>query len=846
MEPEHQTQNSKHTENDSLDLSSVDFKSIFEALPDLYMILDLDFRIVNISDAYSQSTLVRRNDVVGRGIFEVFPDNPDDPNANGVEQLRASLLKVLNYKVSSTMSMQKYDIRKQNGSGFEVRYWSPKNLPVIDSKGNLTYIIHKVEDVTEFVKLKQQRLEQTEITEEMKDQVAKMEAEVYARAKEAIKSTEELLMSERNLSVTLSSIGDAVLTTDANAIVTRLNPVAEELTGWTEKEALGCQVTKIFNLVNGRTGEPVTTPVLEVIASGKLKGETQNTMLVSRDGSKINISNNCSPIRNRDGLVTGTVLVFRDISEEFLAKAFLEKAKENAELANKAKDSFLATMSHEIRTPLSGLLGMLELLGLTVLSIDQKKMVQNALESGSSLLRILSDILDWSKIEEGKLDLSFQATSIHRLLSEVVTTYSHVASSKGLYLSFKIDPQLQRAHLLDPLRLSQILNNFVSNGIKFTSVGKVEVSAELVTNLTHAQQIKFSVKDTGIGLSPAEQSRLFNSYTQATSDTARLYGGTGLGLAICRRLADLMDGSIELDSQTGVGSTFSITLSIPTIEMDLTDLVSLDDDYKSIEPIVISQLGIPRILVVDDHSVNLELIMQQIELLGLQADGAEDGEKAIKLWHSKKYDLIITDCHMPIKDGYTLAKEIRSIEKARFHKRIPIIAYTANAIGEENNICYAAGMDEILIKPAKISVLRNTLIKWLPDNLKSNFHQVTDTYVESDSPIDFTDLKNIVTEPDRLISLLNRFKIHHQTDLKKLINELMDGNMTDAAHLAHRLKGSCKIAGARDLINGYVKIESFAKENNSKKALIEIEKMKDDIIKMEAYIDKLSNSKENC
>lgn len=165
-----------------------------------------------------------------------------------------------------------------------------------------------------------------------------------------------------------------------------------------------------------------------------------------------------------------------------------------------------------------------------------------------------------------------------------MTTYSHIASSKGLILTSTIDENIANAHILDPLRLSQVLNNFVSNGIKFTSNGKITVSAELVKNLTHAQQIRFSVNDTGIGLSKKDQSRLFQSYTQATADTARLYGGTGLGLAICRRLADLMDGVITIDSTPSVGSTFSITLSLPSIDIDINSLNTLTVEEDSIEP----------------------------------------------------------------------------------------------------------------------------------------------------------------------------------------------------------------------------------------------------------------------
>ncbi|TGL40371.1 ATP-binding protein [Leptospira perdikensis] len=692
----------------------LNFQNVFEALPELYMLLDLDFNIINISDAYAKATLIERDKVVGHNIFEIFPDNPNDKNADGVKLLRASLMQVLNYKVSSTMTLQKYDISKPDGSGFEVRYWSPRNSPVLDKAGNLICIVHCAEDVTEFVYLKQQKLEQSEVTEDMSERIAKMESEVITRAKEVIEKNEALLNSEQNLSITLSSIGDAVLATDEYGIINRLNPVAEGLTGWTESEAIGRNVNEVLKLVNAKTGITKDIPIFEVLSTGKAKVNSQDGILIHRNGRRINLSDNCAPIRNKSGQIIGSILVFRDISEEFAAKTFLEKAKEDAELANKAKDSFLATMSHEIRTPLSGLIGMLELLFQTNLSDDQRSMVKNALGSGNSLLRILSDILDWSKIEEGKLELSLQPTSINQLLSEVVTTYLHIASAKGLILTYSVDENILDAHIMDPLRLSQIINNFVSNGIKFTLKGNIKISATLVKNLTNAQQIQFSVTDTGIGLSKKDQTKLFQTYTQATADTARLYGGTGLGLAICRRLADLLDGTITIDSEPGVGSTFSITLPLPIANLDLKNSNQLGTENTSIEPITHPPSAVPRILAVDDNSVNLELLIRQLEILGLQVDGAEDGEKALMLWQTNKYDLIITDCNMPIKDGYALTKEIRNVETFSYQKRIPIIGYTANVLSEENERCIAIGMDEVLIKPARLTNLRHTLLKWLP------------------------------------------------------------------------------------------------------------------------------------
>ena len=316
----------------------------------------------------------------------------------------------------------------------------------------------------------------------------------------------------------------------------------------------------------------------------------------------------------------------RAILERRNSERELYLAKKEAELANSAKDSFLATMSHEIRTPLTGILGMLELLSLTQLDNEQFTTLDAARGSGRSLLRIVSDILDWSKIEEGKLELSPRSTSIPQLLQEVVNTYSQVASTKSLRLWQHADTHLRSAYIVDPLRLSQVLNNFVSNAIKFTQHGEVELRAELLNQLDSGDRIRFSVKDTGIGLAKNVQDRLFQRYQQESADTARLYGGTGLGLAICRRLAEMMDGVIELKSEQGLGSIFSITLTLPVSGTPVEALQALhpEVELRAVKPLFSGSMEAPLVLTVDDHPTNRNLLARQVKILGLQAETAEN------------------------------------------------------------------------------------------------------------------------------------------------------------------------------------------------------------------------------
>jgi len=948
-----------------------DFRALFESLPGLYLVLDCDFNIIAVSDDYARATLTRREDIVGSGIFAIFPDNPNDPGADGVRNLRASLMTVLATGKAHAMAIQKYDIRNPHvQGGFEERYWSPLNSPVFRPDGSLAYIIHRVEDVTEFIRLKQQGVKQNELTEELRERMEKMEAEMYLRTQEAARANDNLRDSEENLSVTLNSIGDAVLTTDEAGRVTRLNPSAEQLTGWPRKEAMGRPISEIFHIINQETRQPAVIPVIETLEKGVVQGLANHTVLIARDGSEYPIADSCAPIRDRAGEVIGAVLVFRDVSEEYATQkmlrdsathirtilsnmadciitfnekgivetvnpavervfeysdkeligqnikmlmpqsycdehddylrsyisgeeshvigrvrevygrrkngeifpvdlkvsemwlddgrrfigiirditerkhteALLQQAKEKAEVANRAKDSFLATMSHEIRTPLSGLLGMLELLALTPLDNDQKKTLQSARDSGHSLLRILNDILDWSKIEAGKLGLSVQATSIAQLVQDVVATYAHVASAKKLILQHEVDERMGQAHLVDSLRLSQILNNFVSNAIKFTPQGSAQIRAELLEQCDGAEKIRFSVRDTGIGLDPAQKARLFQLYVQATDNTARLYGGTGLGLAICKRLAEMMDAHLDLESEPGQGSTFSLTLVLPLTEIKPIQQVSQDTNELAVQPLAADVARAPVVLAVDDHPVNLALLSRQIELLGLRVEVAQDGESALAIWRSRKIDIIITDCHMPNMDGYELASAVRKAELREARPRIPIIACTANALGEENERCRIAGMDEVMVKPANLSTLRAMLLRRLSGLSEAEAVLTSESdRQEVYAPIDFSELANTVPDRAGQLALLRKFQLHQRHDHERLESILKKKDLGGVAHMAHRIKGASRMVGARELANAYAVIEQAAKRNDLEAACRGIEILTDAVSQFESYVSGLTD-----
>src|SRR5437879_3704498 len=332
-----------------------DFQTLFESAPNLYLVLTPDLKIVAVTEAYLRATMTKREEILSRGIFDIFPDNPDDPIATGVRNLQTSLERVLQNKASDTMAVQKYDIRKpeSEGGGFEERFWSPVNSPVFGPDKEVAYISHRVEDVTEFVRLKQERLKKEKPGESRRTTAGQMEAEVYQRASEVQEANrrleaanQELLRglserkraqeglekSEKWFSTTLESVGDAVIATDMNGAVTFMNSVAQSLTGWSQAEATGKAVDLVLNIVNKQTRRPAENPVKKVFREGKVAGLADHTLLLSKNGDEYDIEDSAAPILTDTGEGFGVVLVFRNITEKKRAEDETRRQKELLQL----------------------------------------------------------------------------------------------------------------------------------------------------------------------------------------------------------------------------------------------------------------------------------------------------------------------------------------------------------------------------------------------------------------------------------------------------------------------------------------------------------------------------------
>lgn len=599
-----------------------------------------------------------------------------------------------------------------------------------------------------------------------------------------------------------------VATTDARGTITYANDKFCAISKYARAELIG-QNHRLIN--SGYHPQTFFDELWQTIASGRVwKGEIRNR---AKDGTFYWVDTTIVPFLDAQGKPFQYIAIRADINERKRVEAALLSARDAADRASLAKDSFLATMSHEIRTPLGGLMGMLELLGFTPLNHDQRETVQAAMDSGQSLLRIVNDILDWSKIEAGKLALSPQPTSLARLVASVVNTYARVASARSLIVEQHIDARLDSSHLVDPLRLSQVLNNFVSNALKFTPKGQVEVRADLLDRDDGVERVRFSVRDTGIGIAPDVQANLFQSFQQGTSDTARMYGGTGLGLSICRSLADMMGGQIDLESAPGTGSTFSITLTLPVSQQAAEPLpvapVVMDVTHMPANIHKEAKADAPLVLVVDDHPINRKLMEIQLGILGLRSEMAENGEAALARWRDGKFDLIITDCHMPKMDGYALTRALRKHEADDARHRTPVIAWTANALVGEAERCHAAGMDELLVKPADLARLKATLSKCLIVAKPAGHGAPGFTAA---APIDFKVLNELTGDAAENAEILRDFMQQTRSDLAALEDAQQKRDIPASVRVAHRMKGASRMVGAGELAAVCMAAENAARQ----------------------------------
>lgn len=386
-----------------------------------------------------------------------------------------------------------------------------------------------------------------------------------------------------------------------------------------------------------------------------------------------------------------------------LAQLEIVRAKEKAEAASRAKSEFLANMSHEIRTPMNGVLGMASLLGDTELTEGQRDYLRTIISSAESLLRVINDILDLSRIEARRVELVRDTFNFKEMLDDIHSLFHPAAQAKQLVLRSNLDAEIPASLSGDRGRIRQVLINLVGNSIKFTKQGEVEIRIVLRGRVGESAWIQIVVRDTGIGIPGDKLSHVFEQFNQVDNSVSRNFGGTGLGLTISSELVKLMGGDIKVESQVGVGSVFTVDLTLPVVQAEGKKL-ELSSSRTS--PVFTKE---HRVLLAEDNIVNRNLAVKMLEKLGVAVDIAENGERAVDQMRQHHYDLVFMDCSMPVLDGFLATQQIRR----ELSKKVPIIAFTASAMEGDRERCLAAGMSDFLAKPFRREDFEAIISRWL-------------------------------------------------------------------------------------------------------------------------------------
>ncbi|MBN2007756.1 PAS domain S-box protein [candidate division KSB1 bacterium] len=750
-------------------------KTIVSSVGEGIIVYDHEFNYLLWNKFMEGITGLSEQDVLHKNAFDLFPHLREQGNDKLLKRALAGEM------VHSEDT--RYYVNSTGKQGWGVSVYCPH----ISASGEITGVVVTVRDISE-----------------------RKEAELA------------LLRSEETLQQIIESSPDAIEVADLTGNIIQCNQVAVRMRGYdTSDELIGMNV---FSLVPAESHDQAKQ-LLSKLAEHEIVNNFE-IIMTRKDGSIFPAEVSVSYVRNNDGEHIAFVGITKDISERKQAEIELRQAKEAAVAANKAKSEFLANMSHEIRTPMNGIMGMIELLLNAPITEEQQHYVETVQDSAESLLSIINDILDLSKVEAGKMVLINEPFNLRSKVYQAVHTLTTQAKRKGLEINLHIDDQVARTFCGDSGRLRQILVNLIGNAIKFTERGSINVrieSADEIFTEKPAEDtlacLHFMVADTGIGIAPDRFDDIFESFKQVDGSLARKHKGTGLGLAICKQIVELMNGKIWVESVPGQGSTFHFTANFGEHHSDQP----LDSEPNETAIQAVKQIppGL-KILLAEDDLINQQVAIGMLKTSGCIVDVANNGQEALDKLQEKFYDLLLLDLQMPDMDGYQVTRQIRQQTVAVRQHDIPIIAITAHALHGFREKCLEMGMNDYLPKPIKAKDLVRLIAKHVPNGAQYNDQlttcpesEITKTPVPA-SPISLEDIFERLDGDVALVKIMWETFLNKAPDSLVKLQQAIDVNDLDSAReLAHKLKGAAANVGAASMYSNMAQLEDACRLRNS-------------------------------